>query len=181
MARYLRVTLEQKFLIFCKLRSRISFHSHLLRTRSGIISHYLWWCLCMSVIPSSPCQRYPITVNCWLDWSIVSPAHALSNMRPAKHCWISVAFITDKAWHLVIRIAKWLIFTLNALYSTRSLWRWGFYESLISDIQITYIPWINMNDILHYIDAIMSALASQITGLAIVCSAVCSGADQRRH
>ena len=31
----------------------------------------------------------------------------------------------------------------------------------------------------HYIDAIMSAMASQITGISIVCSSVCSGADQR--
>ena len=32
-----------------------------------------------------------------------------------------------------------------------------------------------------YIDVIMSAIASQITSLTIVCSAVCSGADQRKH
>ena len=33
----------------------------------------------------------------------------------------------------------------------------------------------------HYSDDIMSATASQITGLSIVCSAVCSGTDQRKH
>ena len=33
----------------------------------------------------------------------------------------------------------------------------------------------------HYITVIMSAIASQITGVSIVCSAVCSGADQRKH
>ena len=32
---------------------------------------------------------------------------------------------------------------------------------------------------LHYSDFIMSAMASQITSVSIVCSAVCSGADQR--
>ena len=34
---------------------------------------------------------------------------------------------------------------------------------------------------LHYSDVIMSAMTSQITGVPIVCSTVCSGADQGRH
>ena len=33
----------------------------------------------------------------------------------------------------------------------------------------------------HHHDVIMSAMASQITGVSIVCSAVYSGADQRKH
>ena len=33
----------------------------------------------------------------------------------------------------------------------------------------------------HYCDVIMSAVASQITGVTIVYSTVCSGADQRKH
>ena len=33
----------------------------------------------------------------------------------------------------------------------------------------------------HYIDVIMSAMASQITGVSIIYSNVCSGADQRKH
>ena len=33
----------------------------------------------------------------------------------------------------------------------------------------------------HYNDAIMSALASPITSVSIVCPIVCSGADQRKH
>ena len=32
-----------------------------------------------------------------------------------------------------------------------------------------------------YSDVIMGVMASQITGVSIVCSAVCSGADQRKH
>ena len=35
--------------------------------------------------------------------------------------------------------------------------------------------------LLHYNDVIMSAMASQITGVSIVYSIVCSGADQRKH
>ena len=33
----------------------------------------------------------------------------------------------------------------------------------------------------HYSDVMMSAMASQITGVSIVYTAVCSGADQRKH
>ena len=35
--------------------------------------------------------------------------------------------------------------------------------------------------LLHYNDIIMNAMASQITGVSIVYSTVCSGADQRKH
>ena len=34
---------------------------------------------------------------------------------------------------------------------------------------------------LHCSDVTMSAMVSQITGVSIVCSTVCSGADQRKH
>ena len=33
----------------------------------------------------------------------------------------------------------------------------------------------------HYSDVIMSAVVSQITSFLVVCSVVCSGADQRKH
>ena len=33
----------------------------------------------------------------------------------------------------------------------------------------------------HYTDVIISAKTSHITGVSMVCSAVCSGADQRKH
>ena len=33
----------------------------------------------------------------------------------------------------------------------------------------------------HFIDVIMTTMASQITSLAVVCSIVYSGADQRKH
>ena len=33
----------------------------------------------------------------------------------------------------------------------------------------------------HYSDGMMSEMASQLTGVLVVCSTVCSGADQRKH
>ena len=38
-----------------------------------------------------------------------------------------------------------------------------------------------ITDIVQYSDVIMSAMASQNTGVSIVCSAVCSGADRRKY
>ena len=38
-----------------------------------------------------------------------------------------------------------------------------------------------MTDIYHYSDLIMSVMSSQITGVSIVNSTVCSGADQRKY
>ena len=40
---------------------------------------------------------------------------------------------------------------------------------------------LEMNQRNHYSDVIMSTIVSQITGVSIVCSTVCSGADQRKH
>ena len=47
-------------------------------------------------------------------------------------------------------------------------------ETNKSNLKQNYIP-------TQYSDIIMSAMASQITGVSIVCSTVCSGADQRKH
>ena len=43
------------------------------------------------------------------------------------------------------------------------------------------LKWINFNPSVHYNDVTMDSIASQITSLAIVCSAVYSGAHQRKH
>ena len=45
-------------------------------------------------------------------------------------------------------------------------------------------PFLNImgdSKVIHYTEAIMSMMASQITGVSIVYSTVCSGADQRKH
>ena len=41
--------------------------------------------------------------------------------------------------------------------------------------------WKNLYPVTHYSNVIMSTMASQITGVSVVCSTVCSGADQRKH
>ena len=59
---------------------------------------------------------------------------------------------------------------------------WWHFQDGSEFIQGTSLP-MGMDHHLdaHYSDAIMSAMAFQITDVLIVCSTVCSGADQRKH
>ena len=64
---------------------------------------------------------------------------------------------------------------MNKLKSTQgTLWTSNTFdmESTIIDVPVFE---------LHYSDHMMGAMASQITSVSIIYSAVCSGADQRRH
>ena len=45
----------------------------------------------------------------------------------------------------------------------------------------SYTESVTVRILHHYTDVIMSAMASQITGVSVVYSTVCSGADQRKH
>ena len=72
-------------------------------------------------------------------------------------------------------------FIMDVIYAPQNLhtivlffvlvWFRIFLVDLNCDIHM-YLP--------HYIDVIMSAMASQIIGVSIVCSVVCSSADQRK-
>ena len=46
--------------------------------------------------------------------------------------------------------------------------------------KITF-PRLQSVTVYHYSDVVMSAMASQITGVSIVCSTACLGAVQRKH
>ena len=64
-------------------------------------------------------------------------------------------------------VPKWYFVTLSAVCGTvikELLKEWGLWPNRI-----------------HYTDNIASVMASQITGISIVYSTVCSGADQRKH
>ena len=54
-------------------------------------------------------------------------------------------------------------------------------NSVLSDLASNhYLNQITLSSV-HYNGVIMSTIASQITSVSIVCSVVCSGADQRKH
>ena len=54
-------------------------------------------------------------------------------------------------------------------------------------VSVNLVPGVEGNDLLmaltitHYSDVIMRAMASQITSVSMICSTVCSDADQRKH
>ena len=52
---------------------------------------------------------------------------------------------------------------------------------IISDSPLTITMGQRKNVAVYYSDVIMSAMASQITSVSIVCSIICSGANERKH
>ena len=85
--------------------------------------------------------------------------------------------ITGKCFHLMT--SSWYVVQTTPMHYL-SL-HWNNYVSAFS----AYQAWHTVVDKLlgekhHYSDVIMSAMAYQI-GASIVCSVVCSGADQRKH
>ena len=59
---------------------------------------------------------------------------------------------------------------------------WNFTWNILSEISCEWaVSCVVQKTTRHYVDIIMSAMASQITGVSIVGSSVCSGADQRKH
>ena len=70
---------------------------------------------------------------------------------------------------------------VHAVYTYCSVLHWfflQFYSSpTLRDISLCWGPW----GFLHYIDVIMTTVASQITSLTVVYSTVYSDADQRKH
>ena len=65
---------------------------------------------------------------------------------------------------------RWIFF-YNVLFTT---------EWIPTRIPSLWLLYSALGDI-HYSDVVMSAMASQITSVSIVCSTVCSDANQRKH
>ena len=91
----------------------------------------------------------------------------------SKNSWITFYFIMDLDRALV---------NLGSWSRWQSLWYFieATFGGFIASWHMLSIVFLG-ELILHYSDVIMSAIASQITGGSVVCSTVCSGADQRRH
>ena len=117
-----------------------------------------------------------------------------------------VQYQTLFLWHYIcyriLRNLPWVKYCINAIHGINHLWHQsGFIQfrhvvlnkilanqtlPQTSSTGSTCPPFFrNVRQlslvILHYNDFIMSAMASQITSLATVCSTVYSGADQRKH
>ena len=101
-----------------------------------------------------------ITYPCW-DRHIVSCYHRFNQILLTRSSWVT--------WY-----KKQTRFPLDSCMFSYQMW----HVTLVVIIRPTMrIP----HPFTHYNDVIMSAMASQITGVSIAYSAVCSGADQRKH
>ena len=103
------------------------------------------------------------TVNWWyIMWSL---SYQIQNTRVRSIiiCW--------KIWFRKGLLASLLIETCYTRLLNRRNIRVGYHMAI----------WLSTVRTYHYNDVTMSAVVSQITSLAIVYSAVYSGADQRKH
>ena len=83
-----------------------------------------------------------------------------------------------------------LIIQTDPSYNCASI-NWGFLKQFQKVLKQKHLckQWISSRSLLtwnkrkttYYSDVIMGSMAYQITGVSIVCSAVCSSADQRKH
>ena len=87
---------------------------------------------------------------------------------------IGIQTFSFKKLHFKMSSAKWRLFCLGLIELSTGWPRLKWHSQMYSSRQ-TY------SHIIHYNDVIMGAIASQITGLTIVCSIVYSDADQRKH
>ena len=106
----------------------------------------------------------------------------LLDLGPLLIIWISFNPSMDNWWNAQQRVG-WITCLFpnglpnNGLLSTIN-------KDLINDTMVHgNFGWDYSTNlvVLHYSDVIMNTMASQITGVSIVCPTVCTGADQRNH
>ena len=79
-------------------------------------------------------------------------------------------------------MSKFLTHSCNIFYTTwNKFWNTVHHIRSYNVFKCTSRSKSVSRNVLHYSDIIMSAMASQITGVSIVYATVCSGADQRKH
>ena len=108
-------------------------------------------------IPDNFCQRQQFI----LHWQWYGKYDSHSNFAYTKPFWVH-------SWHLCLLMTNDIIQT----------------NQFLAKLSLSLAPLlihITLIDQMHYSDIIMSVMASQITGVSIVCPTVGSGADQRKH
>ena len=94
-----------------------------------------------------------------------------------------IRYIWKQTPHKVLLLSEWS--SLGACQISMRLVKYrhtlGIFESSWDLIKHFRGYWHDRLTVIHYSDVKMGAMASQITGVSIVCSVVCSGADQIKH
>ena len=105
-----------------------------------------------------------------MPWLIVSPAH----QQPRQwHCLINIILPVFHPLPVQCYEMKTCRYVSSNKFSLTG-------PKHLGDFAYTY-RFSLATPLLHYSDVIMDAMASQITGVSIVCSAICPGVDQRKH
>ena len=114
----------------------------------------------------SPFVFFVYSVDSEIRWWDYKPIYIYMMMKQcaclinASLCIIGWIYALNASFCLIVVQIQWKVILL----SSKTLWRRR-----------------NNSLRIHYSDVIMSVMASQITSASIVCSTVCSGADQRKH
>ena len=103
-----------------------------------------------------------------------------------RHCNVLVLMVTMSLWKLIMILeAYWYLSkgTLHTVTYVKSAKLEHFHSSQVLAIYLTIrgTKFTDNQSSNHYSDVIMSVMASQITGVSIVYSTVCSAADRRKH
>ena len=97
--------------------------------------------------------------------------------------WLHILVMKHIILHqLSLLMSKWR----NVVALNDGLVCWKKYQSLVNACNMIITPWSGICSIQFrnrwcILLCVMSVMASQITSVSIVCSAVCPGADQRKH
>ena len=87
--------------------------------------------------------------------------------------WDTIAHATSLQWYITFEtgpcLKVWKAFAL------------GRENKIVTSVRCRYMCVTASEITVHKSDVIMSAMTSEITGVSIICLAVCSGADQRKH
>ena len=95
------------------------------------------------------------------------PSHYLNR------CWFTVTWITGDKFHWNLNQIQGFACKLPSTNTKLAPHGLILFQAAVQQL-------VHVND-KHYNDVITDAMASQITGLSVVCLTVCSGADQRKH
>ena len=128
-------------------------------------------------IECQPCEKYQQYHNTCFKYFTALFFIRCDKWFHLKIIGASIIHICSNSIFFISPILPYLVSWENARYLSGREHR-RFY--LITMQKVAWLPCQKYAS-QYYIDVIMSAMAPQITGVSMVCSIVCSGADQRKH
>ena len=136
---------------------------------------YLWNCATYMLCKSNLNGKYLVLFVDQVSWYLQVTSIALDCSHIARFC-----NNLYRIWSKIISYSKYCITVRYNSPIPAILVGWcSFFNKAL--IKYSWVSLCGAFVLNHYNDVIMSAMASQTTGVSTVCSSVCSGADQRKH